>query len=91
MHVVGRDPDVEVRLDSTSVSRRHARLRVDAAAAMIEDLQSKNGTFVNDAKVVGSAAVNDGDRLRFGSVLTTFRRGTAIASTETERWDPHSS
>src|SRR6185436_5778850 len=44
-HVVGRDPDVEVRLDATTISRRHARLVVTAEGTVLEDFGSKNGTF----------------------------------------------
>jgi DNA-binding winged helix-turn-helix (wHTH) protein len=83
-HVIGRDPDIAVMLDSTGVSRRHARLHVTGDSASIEDLQSKNGTFVNDVRVADRAPLRDGDRLRFGSLLTTFRRGGPASSTETE-------
>jgi hypothetical protein len=44
-HVIGRDPDVEVRLDASTVSRRHARLVVTAEGTVLEDFGSKNGTF----------------------------------------------
>ena len=44
-HVIGRDPDVEVRLDASTVSRRHARLVVTAGGTVLEDFGSKNGTF----------------------------------------------
>ena len=44
-HVIGRDPDVEVRLDASTVSRRHARLVVTAERHVLEDFGSKNGTF----------------------------------------------
>src|SRR5262249_19748140 len=43
-HVIGRDEGLIARIDSTTVSRRHARIVVDAGTAIIEDLQSKNGT-----------------------------------------------
>ena len=65
------DPDV-VELRSTTVSRRHARISVDDQA-WIEDLGSKNGTFVGDRRVTSRIRLNDGDRVRFGSFLLTFR------------------
>ena len=60
-HVIGRDPDVEVRLDQTTVSRRHARLVVTADATMLEDCGSKNGTFRADERVTSPVPLVDGD------------------------------
>ena len=45
-HVVGRDPDVEIRLDASTVSRRHAKLVVTPERTVLEDFGSKNGTTV---------------------------------------------
>src|SRR5205814_2235740 len=42
--VIGRDPDVRLSVDANSVSRRHARIVVSEAVAVLEDLGSKNGT-----------------------------------------------
>src|SRR5580765_7651353 len=53
-HVLGRDPDVEIFLNSSGVSRRHALITISAGQATIEDLGSKNGTFVGDQRVDGS-------------------------------------
>ena len=47
-HVLGRDPDVEILLDSPGVSRRHAVITIANGSATIEDLGSKNGTFVGN-------------------------------------------
>ena len=47
-HVLGREPGLAISLDSTTVSRRHARIRVEGDEATIEDLGSKNGTLLND-------------------------------------------
>jgi DNA-binding winged helix-turn-helix (wHTH) protein len=83
-HVIGRDLDIAVTLESTTVSRRHARLRVTTSAVTIEDLDSKNGTFLNDARVAGEMNVADGDRIRVGSLITTLRRVGPSSSTDTE-------
>jgi DNA-binding winged helix-turn-helix (wHTH) protein len=83
-HLIGRDSDIAVTLESTTISRRHACLRVTKQAATIQDLGSKNGTFLNDERVAGEMEVADGDRIRVGSVLTTFRRVGPASSTETE-------
>jgi hypothetical protein len=50
-HVIGRDSDVEIFLNSAGVSRHHARIRISAGRATIEDLGSRNGTFVGDQRV----------------------------------------
>jgi DNA-binding winged helix-turn-helix (wHTH) protein len=83
IHTVGRDPDVEVRLDAATVSRRHARITVATGGNVIEDLGSKNGTFVADERLTSPASLADGDEIRFGSVLVAFRARGPISSTET--------
>ena len=60
-------------MKSSTVSRRHARIKIDAKGAVIEDLKSKNGTYVNDRRVSGPTPVTDGDQVRIGSLLFTFR------------------
>lgn len=82
-HVLGRDGDGVVPLHSSTVSRRHARISLEAAGATVEDLGSKNGTYVNDQRVSGPMSVSDGDRIRFGSLVFTFRRGGSPLSTDT--------
>jgi hypothetical protein len=84
--IIGRDQDIDVTLESTTVSRRHARLEISAGVTTIEDLGSKNGTFVNDTRLVErtAVAVTHGDRIRIGSLITVFRRIEPTLSTETE-------
>jgi DNA-binding winged helix-turn-helix (wHTH) protein len=84
-HVVGRDPDAEIFLNSDGVSRRHARIEIAAARATIEDLGSKNGTFVGDQRVEGTRSLSDGDIIRVGSVKLTLRVFQTPDSTKTER------
>jgi DNA-binding winged helix-turn-helix (wHTH) protein len=71
-HVVGRDPDVEVRLDAASVSRRHARLTVTAEGAILEDFDSKNGTWRAGDRLTAPIQLADGDEIRIGSQIVTF-------------------
>jgi len=82
-HIIGRDADVEIRLDASTVSRRHARLIVNADGTYLEDFGSKNGTFRGDERVVSPVPLTDGDTIKIGSVLVTFhtRAGT---TTETQ-------
>lgn len=71
-HVLGRGAESTVRLRSRSVSRRHALVRVRAGQAVIEDLGSRNGTFVGGNRLTGSVALNHGDEVRLGSVTLRF-------------------
>ncbi len=73
--VFGRDEGCEFRLASTKVSRRHAELLFSKAdKAYIRDLSSQNGTFVNDEKIGGERALEDGDSLRMGDFCVTYRK-----------------
>jgi DNA-binding winged helix-turn-helix (wHTH) protein len=72
-HVIGRDPDADVCLDHSTVSRRHARLLVARSSVVLEDFASKNGTFRGPTRVVSPTGLADGDEIRVGSVLVTFR------------------
>jgi hypothetical protein len=84
-HVIGRDPDVEIFLNSAGVSRRHARIGISIGRATIEDLGSKNGTFVGDERVEGTRSLDDGDVIGVGSVKLTLRIFQTPSSTKTER------
>ena len=82
-HVLGRDPEAEIFLSSPGVSRRHALITISAGRATIEDLGSKNGTFVGDQRVNGSRSLGDGDIIGVGSVKLTLRMRQTPSSTET--------
>jgi pSer/pThr/pTyr-binding forkhead associated (FHA) protein len=83
-HVLGRDPDTEVYLDSPGISRRHARITIAAGLATVEDLGSKNGTFVGDERLKGARSIGDGDVIALGSVRLTLKVVKAPGPTETE-------
>ena len=89
-HVLGRDPDLEIFLNSAGVSRRHARIRISAGQATIEDLGSKNGTFVGDQRVERPRSLGDGDIIRVGSVKLTLKVLQPPSSTKTEPDEGHS-
>ena len=61
-NVLGRDGDAASWFDSTSVSRRHARIVVTDGKALLEDLASKNGTFLGDVRVSAPVPLDDGGR-----------------------------
>ena len=83
-HIIGRDPDAQIRLDESTVSRRHARIVVTTESAVLEAFASKNGTFVGNERVSVPVQLADGDAIRVGSVLMTFRLRGSAASEETE-------
>jgi DNA-binding winged helix-turn-helix (wHTH) protein len=84
-NLVGRDRDCAIRVDSTTVSRHHARIVVGPDETTIEDLESKNGTLVNGQRVEQRVALADGDQIRVGSVTVTFRVLDRLPSTVTRR------
>lgn len=72
-HLLGRHPRSVVPLDAETVSRRHARLRISGGQATLEDLRSRNGTFVRGERLVSPAILVDGEEFRLGSASFTFR------------------
>jgi DNA-binding winged helix-turn-helix (wHTH) protein len=82
-NILGRGAESLVWIDAQSVSRRHARLMVASGLATLEDLGSKNGTFVNGIRLRAPVALRNGDELRVGSVPMTLRIHAKAASTET--------
>lgn len=82
-NVLGRAPDATVWIDAPGVSRHHARIVVAAGEAAVEDLGSKNGTYVRDRRVDAPLTLGDGDQIRLGSVVITFRIPPVTGSTET--------
>jgi len=81
--ILGRALDATIRFDIAGVSRRHARIRVDGANVVVEDLGSRNGTYVRGEKINGRAALADGDELRVGPVSMIIRLVSPDTSTLT--------
>ena len=84
-HLIGRLPDAEVRIDSSEVSRRHARIVIDGDTATIEDLDSKNGTFLRGRRLCEPARLADADEIRIGLDLARFRFVVLDDRTRTEQ------
>jgi pSer/pThr/pTyr-binding forkhead associated (FHA) protein len=82
-HVIGRDADVAIRLDSSTVSRRHARIVVTVDGAVVDDCGSKNGTFRGSERVTASTRLADGDVIRIGSEAITFHVAADFGATDT--------
>lgn len=85
-NLVGRDRLIPVSIDDGSVSRRHARIGVTGESAVIEDLGSKNGTYLNGKRVgARPVSLSDGDVIQLGSVFVTFKILSPQKSTQTLR------
>jgi hypothetical protein len=82
-NVVGRGADAAVWIDAPGVSRHHAQIVIRQGEATLEDLGSKNGTYIAGHRVTAPHRLANGDQIRLGSVVITFRIPQAPASTET--------
>jgi DNA-binding winged helix-turn-helix (wHTH) protein len=81
-NIIGREGDASVIVDDRTISRHHAAIVLTGSVVLLEDLQSKNGTFLNGERVNGAIEIEDGANIEFGSVRMTFRE-ISTASTET--------
>jgi len=72
-NMLGRLDEGVAWFESPTVSRRHARIVVEGRKAVLEDLGSKNGTFLRGQKVTSPHPLKDGDAILLGRVHMTFR------------------
>jgi DNA-binding winged helix-turn-helix (wHTH) protein len=84
-NTLGRGADSVLWIDDDTVSRRHARIRVENERAVLEDLDSRNGTFVGEKRIAAPAVLRDGDRIRLGSYPLRFRASGSPSSTRSGR------
>lgn len=75
--VLGRGSDCDIQVDRDSVSRRHARVFRNTEQWMVEDLQSTNGSYVNDVPVQNSI-LRDSDFLKIGAAIFKFLSGQGV-------------
>ena len=83
-HVIGRTADADICLESPKVSRRHARLVVDGTRATIEDLGSKNGSFVKGIRISSPTSLASGDEASIGPFRLRFHVASESGTTDTE-------
>ena len=72
-NIIGRTDEADISLDKTEVSRCHAMITVQGTTAVIEDLGSKNGTYVNGRRLDGPATLNNGDEIWIGRSAARMR------------------
>jgi pSer/pThr/pTyr-binding forkhead associated (FHA) protein/S1-C subfamily serine protease len=85
---IGRSVENGIKLDGEAVSRKHAELEVSANRYVLKDLGSHNGTYVNNQRVTGSVELRDGDTVRIGPNVMTFKKPatTLAGSSATMVW-----
>ena len=76
---IGRGRDADLVLADELVSRRHAQVTPDGSGAVVEDLGSRNGTFVNGEAIHGPTRLEPGDQLQLGITLVELRSARQIA------------
>ena len=77
--VIGRSADADIVLDDLQVSRKHAKVTANNGSAVVEDLSSANGTFINHAELHGPARLDPGDELLIGVTVLQLRTKEEIA------------
>lgn len=82
-NLVGRDRTAPVRIDAPSVSRLHAKIVVVGESAVLEDLGSKNGTWIERKRVRAPIELRDGNQILFGEIAVTFAIAPLDPSTDT--------
>lgn len=85
-NILGRDPGARGSIADGSISRHHARITIRSGTATLEDLESKNGTWVGEKRVTGPTPLADGDEVRLGLVRLVFRGPPGgLSTTKTAR------
>jgi diguanylate cyclase (GGDEF)-like protein len=77
--MIGRSSKVDIQIDEDSISRNHAVIEKRDDEFIIRDLESTNGTYVND-RSVEKHSLRDGDQIKIGSTIFKFLSGSNIES-----------
>ena len=84
-NLVGRERGASVRIDSGSISRHHARITVSPSGVTLEDLDSKNGTYIDGVKLTGAASIHEGQTIVLGDASILFRRSRGSSTVTSSR------
>lgn len=82
-NIIGRDPHDAITIHAPEVSRHHARLFIEGTTVTLEDLGSKNGTFVGTRRVTDAVRVQPGDEILVGTIRMRLVQIDALATTAT--------
>ena len=84
-HDIGRLSECWLTVDDDLASRQHARFHVAGPTAVLVDLGSRNGTFVNGKRIDGRQKLRDGDKIRVGrEIMVVLRSDTSVAEDDEE-------
>jgi len=72
-NILGRSPESSVFIDAISVSRQHAKITISGKSAVLEDLDSRNGTFVYGKRIDAPIELYDGTEVCLGDAILTYR------------------
>lgn len=84
-NLIGRTSEARVRIDASEVSRRHARILIHGGSASIEDLGSKNGTYLRGRRIRAPERLDHADEITIGLDLARFRFQALDPETRTEQ------
>jgi serine phosphatase RsbU (regulator of sigma subunit) len=84
---IGRGATQTLVCDDRDVSRQHARVSVVNGVVTVEDLNSTNGTFVDEERIAGSVPLKDGSRIRLGGQVLKYERRSRAEVKKTEELD----
>ncbi|HBB74130.1 MAG TPA: hypothetical protein DC048_06720 [Planctomycetaceae bacterium] len=87
--LIGRADECDIRPLSEEVSRRHCAIIVGPESVFVEDLGSRNGTFVNGERIAERTQVTDGDAVRVGSLelrVSCTRQAAAGSDDDVSKW-----
>jgi pSer/pThr/pTyr-binding forkhead associated (FHA) protein len=76
--VIGRAEGCHLRPQSDAVSRRHCTIEVHAGSVTVRDLNSRNGTFINDEQIKSEHELKSGDRLKVGPLEFEVRLSVQV-------------
>ena len=82
-NILGRDPAAPIQIDHATVSRRHASITIRGDSVILEDLASKNGTFLDGERIAKPIDLEDGSTFVLGDVRIVFRKRMSVGSTVT--------
>ncbi len=83
--VLGRDDGCEIVIPVRQISRQHLRIMMDGGACIIEDMRSKNGTWVNGYRLTGMRQLEDGDEIRVAKDIRLRFVGSGATAPSTTR------
>jgi hypothetical protein len=72
-NVIGRDSAAHIRIDLAAVSRRHAAININGDEALVQDLGSRNGTWLNGEKLEAARPLRPGDEIRIAQTAIRFQ------------------